>query len=140
MRGVLRRQRALGLGHQATNDARDRRILTGEEVLLSLKSVDDLKSARPSYATTHTPTDMSSILFSNHTSTNDIEPPAFFWPFLTSSFVGGFDPFSALPDTTGDPLPKSILIEYCKHHLLFIGEVILILESHPTTWSVAWFI
>lgn len=42
------------------------------------------------------------------------ELQALFAPTLTSGVGGGFDPFLILPDTTGDPIPKSILIEYCK--------------------------
>ncbi|ESZ92595.1 hypothetical protein SBOR_7012 [Sclerotinia borealis F-4128] len=93
-------------------DARDRRIFTGEEVLLSLESVEDLRSARPSYGSTRTPTDETQLWFPSRTPTYDIEMQALFWPNLTSDIVGGFDPFSVLPNTTGDPLSKSTLIEY----------------------------
>ncbi|THV54388.1 hypothetical protein BGAL_0028g00440 [Botrytis galanthina] len=101
------------LDYQTTKAARDRRILAGEEVLLSLESVDDLRSVGSSYASTRAPTDLTQTLFSNHTSTHDIKSQASFWPNLTSGILDGFDPFSILPDTSGDPLPKSILIEYC---------------------------
>ncbi|KAA8571231.1 hypothetical protein EYC84_000564 [Monilinia fructicola] len=87
--------RDLGFEHQATKDARDRRILTGEEVLLSLESVEDLRGAGPSYASTRAPID-----------------EAVFHPTPTAGIVGGFDLFSVLPETTGDPIPKSILLEY----------------------------
>ncbi|KAJ8060327.1 hypothetical protein OCU04_010661 [Sclerotinia nivalis] len=78
-------RRDLKYDHKSTGEARDRRILTGEEVLLSHESVADLRSARPCYASK---------------------------PSLSSEFMGGFDAFSVLPGTTGDPLPKSTLIEY----------------------------
>ncbi|TGO65914.1 hypothetical protein BELL_0993g00020 [Botrytis elliptica] len=107
-----RRQRDSKLDYQTTKAARDRRILAGKEVLLSLESVDDLRSVGSSYASTRAPTDLMQTLFSNRTSTHDIKLQASFWPNLTSGILDGFDPFSILPDTSGDPLPKSILIEY----------------------------
>ncbi|TGO86800.1 hypothetical protein BPOR_0275g00030 [Botrytis porri] len=100
------------LDYQTTKAARDRRILAGEEVLLSLESVDDLRAVGSSYASTRAPTDLTQILFSNHTPTKDIKPRASFWPNLTSGILDAFDPFSILPDAGGDPLSKSILIEY----------------------------
>ncbi|KAF7922680.1 uncharacterized protein EAE98_006736 [Botrytis deweyae] len=106
------RQRDSKLDYQTTKAARDRRILAGKEVLLSLESVDDLRSVGSSYASTRAPTDLMQTLFSNRTSTHDIKLQASFWPNLTSGILDGFDPFSILPDTSGDPLPKSILIEY----------------------------
>ena len=33
-------------------------------------------------------------------------------------FLGGFDPFSSLPDKEGEPIPKSLLISYCKSIML----------------------
>ncbi|RAL61087.1 hypothetical protein DID88_010428 [Monilinia fructigena] len=82
-------------GYQATKDARGRRIRTGEEVLLSPESVEDLRGARPAYASTRTPIDK-----------------VLFHPTPTAGIVGRFDSFSALTDTTEGPLPKSILLEY----------------------------
>ncbi|TGO24073.1 hypothetical protein BPAE_0113g00300 [Botrytis paeoniae] len=110
---VIPLQRDSKLDHQTTKAARDRRILAGEEVLLSLESVDDLRGVGSSYASTRAPTDLTQVLSSNHTPIHDIKPRASFWPNLTSGILDAFDPFSILPDTSGDPLPKSILIEYC---------------------------
>ncbi|KAF7869864.1 hypothetical protein EAF04_004648 [Stromatinia cepivora] len=105
-------RRDLKYDNKSTRAARDRRILTGQEILLSLESVDDLRSARPCYASTRATGAMTPILFFRHTTTYDTEFQAPFKPRLRSDFVGGFDAFSVLPDTTGDPLPKSTLVEY----------------------------
>ncbi|CAD6448455.1 beb1b999-0530-4624-af24-c03827c23f95 [Sclerotinia trifoliorum] len=74
--------------------------------------IDGLPSARPCYASTRAAGAVAAILFSKHTTTYDIEFQASLEPRLRSDFVGGFDAFSVLPDTTGDPLPKSTLLEY----------------------------
>jgi hypothetical protein len=31
-------------------------------------------------------------------------------------FLGGWDPFSSLPETHGEPIPKKSLLFHCKHH------------------------
>ncbi|KAI9641714.1 hypothetical protein NHQ30_009570 [Ciborinia camelliae] len=69
--------------------------------------------------------DEALILFPTHKATDNIELQTSFWPTPTSGIVGGFDPFSVLPDTTGDPLPKSTLIEYCKLRFPYMGSIIL---------------
>ncbi|KAM3154873.1 hypothetical protein ABEW05_004679 [Botrytis cinerea] len=107
-----RRQRDSKLDYETAKAARDRRILSGEEILLSFESVGDLRSAGSSYAFTHASTDVTRKLFSDRTPTHDTKLQASFRTNLTSGILDGFDPFSVFPDTSGDPLPKSILIEY----------------------------
>jgi hypothetical protein len=101
-----------------------RRILTGEEVLLSIESVDDLQ-----HSTSLITYDEACMVTVDDT--QFLDPPR--WtdrmhnfgssPSLENSIafglkpwhqVGGFDPFSALPEKSGEPIPKPILIEYCK--------------------------
>ncbi|KAK6595990.1 fungal specific transcription factor domain-containing protein [Botrytis cinerea] len=106
------RQRDSKLDYETAKAARDRRILSGEEILLSFESVEDLRSAGSSYASTHASTDVTRKLFSDRTPTHDTKLQASFRTNLTSGILDGFDPFSVFPDTSGDPLPKSILIEY----------------------------
>jgi hypothetical protein len=38
-------------------------------------------------------------------------------------FLGGFDPFSSLPHIDEEPLPKKLLISYCKHWNFPLVEV-----------------
>ena len=90
--------------------------------MLSFESVEDLRSAGSSYASTHASTDVTRKLFSDRTPTHDTKLQASFRTNLTSGILDGFDPFSVFPDTSGDPLPKSILIEYCKQLISCFGR------------------
>lgn len=87
--------------NKSARAARDRRILTGQEIVLSLESVDGLPRARPCYASTRIAGEFQASLE----------------PRLRSDLLGGFDAFSVLPDTTGDPFPKLALVEYFITHL-----------------------
>jgi len=57
---------------------------------------------------------------------------------VDSWYLGGFDPFSALPEQDGEPIPKQSLICHCKNPLL----ILLLTQSnsiasHSTAGSLA---
>lgn len=101
-----------------------RRIHTGEEVLFSTESIDDLQLSTPLIT-------YGGAYMVTRDDIQWLDPPRWtdnmhrfgYWLSLEDSIafglkpchqVGGFDPFSALPDNSGEPIHRPILIEYCK--------------------------
>ncbi|PQE26321.1 Fungal transcriptional regulatory protein [Rutstroemia sp. NJR-2017a BBW] len=116
------RQRHYPSESKSAQDARMRRILTGEEILLSTESVDDLQHSAS--LTTYDEACMVTVddmHFLDPLRWTDKMYMLGSSPSLEDSIgfdlkprhqVGGFDPFSALPEKSGEPIHKSILIEY----------------------------
>jgi hypothetical protein len=110
--------------------SRLRRIRTGEEVILTPESVEELARATPratpaqheaaadlhpivELATCVTPSatsDWDHILPLRPNSPNVASGLSYKLP---SRSLDKFDPFSVLPETSGEPVPKELLIRYC---------------------------
>lgn len=108
--------------------SRFRRIMTGEEVILTPESVAALASSVSTSATEPA----SELINIPHKA--DLSPPASRrtplsgYSFTTrpipatvasglqyNNSLDNYDPFSILPDMKGEPLPKHLLIRYCKY-------------------------
>ncbi|KAH7411177.1 hypothetical protein BKA64DRAFT_638819 [Cadophora sp. MPI-SDFR-AT-0126] len=114
--------------------SRMRRIMTGEEVVLTPESVDALailSTTSGSTGTMHEASDSQQPHTEVDSSATLIELSAGFellqsLPFRPKSpnvasglkykpqplSIGGLDPFSVLPETAGEPVPKELLIRY----------------------------
>ena len=115
--------------------SRMRRIMTGEEVVLTPESVNALaviSSTSGSMGPLHDASIPQKLLRGVNASNNVDEPDFEFdmlqsLPFRLKSpnvasglkynsppvSICGLDPFSVLPETTGEPVPKQLLIRYC---------------------------
>ncbi|PVH82202.1 hypothetical protein DL98DRAFT_570745 [Cadophora sp. DSE1049] len=114
--------------------SRMRRIMTGEEVVLTSESVDALailSSTSGAMGILHEDSHSQQPLIGVDSSGSLVEPSAGFamlqsLPFRPKSpnvasglkynsllvSIGGLDPFSVLPETAGEPVPKQLLIRY----------------------------
>jgi hypothetical protein len=123
-----------------TTKSRMRRIMTGEEVLLTPESVDDL--AILPITSPILPTQPEGVpdlqtkpvkVLSGFVSSSILSPvptplahrPK--WGAVSSGnaglefrFLGGSDPFSAFPGCNEEPVPKQLLIHYCSFPLLLL--------------------
>jgi hypothetical protein len=123
-------------GSEKATKSRLRRIMAGDEVLLSSESIDSLASSGigspilsvglddsvglhpPTYPRITTGI-MSPRASGSFPIALPIRPKS---PTVASRlnagiqfrFLGGFDPFSSLPDCEDEPIPKQLLLHYCK--------------------------
>lgn len=109
--------------------SRFRRIMSGEEVILSSESVAALASA--AFMSALEPTSPEPVIVSHNAQLVLQEPHT--QKFLTQSRgyavtipnissglnynngLDSYDPFSILPDIEGEPVPKQLLIRYCPY-------------------------
>jgi hypothetical protein len=123
--------------------SRLRRIRTGEEVVLTLESVEELARAASE----------PEAMFSPFDTAADLQPPVEVANYVTPSIDSDWDhilplrpnspnvasglsyrlpshqlvkldPFSILPETSGEPIPKELLIRYCQSpNSSFVGDM-----------------
>ena len=115
-----------GNSRKGAKSARLRRIITGSEVILTPESVDALQNSRaaaaaglnsdeilrPYFSNDHFGFPDSSILL--RTSGSRPLLSGYIPPGIDPWFLGGLDPFSSLPHTDEEPLPKKSLIYHCE--------------------------
>ena len=112
---------------RAVKNTRLRRIIDGSDVILTPESVEALHIPSPAASQPMSDEKWRPYCFLE---LNSLVEPIDGGPFLHSGlnrpvypedltfgvdpwFLGGLDPFSSLPETEGEPIPKSCLIGYC---------------------------
>jgi hypothetical protein len=122
--------------------SRLRRIRTGEEVILTPESVEELTRATPEPEAMFSPFNVTADLQPGMEVANYVMPSIDIdWdqilPLrpnspnvasglsykLPSHHLVKLDPFSILPETSGEPIPKELLIRYCQSSNSFVGDV-----------------
>jgi hypothetical protein len=126
-----------------TTISRLRRIKTGEEVILTSESVEELARAASEPEAMFSPFNATADLqpgveIANHVAPSidsDWDPILPLRPNspnvasglsykLPSHQLVKLDPFSILPETSGEPIPKELLIRYCQSpNSSFLGDV-----------------
>ena len=112
------------MGAGKDKNARLKRIITGQEVILTPESVDALGLRVPPSGVLHAISMSDEELHEVQKNLSQAVPPRPKSPNVVSGltthlkmrFVDGLDPFDLLPDTSGEPVRKQLLIHYCKPH------------------------
>jgi len=117
---------ALSSQRGGAKNARLRRIITGDEVILTPESVKALRITLPSAPLPNSGLHRRYIA-ANFQDSGPARNQNGLYPVpirttltqnlsldVDSWFLGSLDPFSALPQVGGEPIPKRSLIEYCK--------------------------
>lgn len=107
-------------------NARLRRIITGNEVILTSESVNDLQETGSGpmlgpypYFSRQPDSDMEIVRRAPFLHTSPARPviPDDLSLGSPARLLGGLDPFSVIPSTEGEPIPKKTLMCYCEYSL-----------------------
>ena len=126
-----------GNSRKGGKNARLRRIITGSEVILTPESVDALQNMVAAAAPAEPISDDNLHPYFSNGSFESLERPELFHssgstPLLEGGippgadpwFLGGLEPFNALPHIEGEPLPKKSLIGHCKYKFSHSGHLL----------------